>query len=402
MNTTGRMAKLAILLSAAGVVLAGCASDRGDIEAQESPSDAPAPQGSATPDVQENSESVTQEDGVDEEPEVQPIPVGDAFGEAIWSLSVGSMSDVWVRDDRLIVSDVESGRVFAVEAGGDEIWSFDLPEKPSSMRVVVGKSTVALLTGAEVEGEGLAEKTFAAHVALRAIEDGSLIAEDHIPLASAQSSLPSDLVGDGFYMTQDGVVHEFPEEYSAPMATAGDKPFVEDVLLWDESGGFGLVSETWRNDDYSFLDGLVDVARGRILVRERAVPAPEGYVGSMLDVRTGEVLFDISCPEDLRAFGDASSSPSGEFMVSGPLWVSGSEGRCIGGGEGEQSVELTAVADDGTAFGMSEEGSLVVAEPSGEVAVSELPDGAGAPFAVMSGNTALHRSGGTITANPIL
>ncbi len=86
--------------------------------------------------------------------------------------------------------------------------------------------------------------------------------------------------------------------------------------------------------------------------------------------------------------------------------MSETEGKCFGGGDGEKKIEFTAVADDGTAYGETEDGELVVVTNGGEAEVFE----ALVPVGVMNGDIAIHVSGEddegvwgdpTITANPI-
>ncbi len=114
-------------------------------------------------------------------------------------------------------------------------------------------------------------------------------------------------------------------------------------------------------------------------------------------------------PTNFRAPSGLSStlrSPNGEYGVNGTIWMSETEGKCFGGGDGEKTIEFRAVADDGTAYGETEDGELVVVTTGGEAEVFE----ALVPVGVMNGDIAIHVSGEddegvwgdpTITANPI-
>lgn len=347
--------------------------------------------------------------------------MGEPFGEAVWTIGDIEQSDeVAVRGDRLIVRTGE-GRMRAYSSNGDQEWSYDLPEQSNGLDVQVLNRAVAILTGGSSEGEGLDETKMVANVVLLSIEDGSVIGEAELPLASADDFPPAQLKGDGAYLTEDGKRHEFPANYletfpdvvARPDGSDAINAVVNGITIWSDNGGNNLVTETWRDDDHTGPN-LVDQPRGRLLVSERGSSLK---YGSVLDAQTGSILFDIECEDDSRSSNGSStwanpsggietvSSPNSQYLISGAIWLADTEGRCLGGGEGQQDVTLTAVDDAGTAYGMTSEGKLVVVPSNGEHQVSELPEtgahGGVSPFAVMDGDLALHWNGSTISANPI-
>lgn len=349
------------------------------------------------------------------------FPVGEPFGEAVWTVGDIEQSDeVAVRGDRLIVR-TEEGRISGYTSNGDQEWSYDLPEQSNGIDVQILNQTVAVLTGGTSEGEGLNETKMVANVVFLSIEDGSLISEAVLPLASADDFPPTQLKGDGAYLTEDGKLHEFPSNYLTTFPDVASRSDGSDAItavvngipIWSDNGGNNLVTESWRDDDHKG-PSLIDQPRGRLLVSERG--NSQKY-GSVLDAQTGSILFDIECGDDSQSSNGSStwanpsggietvSSPNSQYLISGAIWLSDTEGRCLGGGEGQQDVTLTAVDDAGTAYGMTSEGKLVVVPSNGEHQVSELPEtgahGGVSPFAVMDGDLALHWNGSSISANPI-
>lgn len=352
----------------------------------------------------------------------ESFPVGEPFGEAAWSIGeVRDSSDTAaVRGDRLIIHrEVYPKSVTSYAPDGNEVWYFDLPGRgdPDIYDVQILDEVVAILTRAEVDGEGLEESSFVAKVLLLSIQDGSVVTETDLPIEDSHAFPPANLIGDGVYMTEDGELRDIPAENTTPR-------LIDGVPVWTEASDSGngdvLSTESWQGLEYSFAEQkeVVNRERGLVLVDEPDA-GDESLVGHILNVHTGDVLFSITSETNAFAehavgrywspVGDGESSicsPSGEFAVSGALWISESEGRCIGGGDGQQNVTLTAVDDAGTAYGISEESKLVTVPAGGEAQVSDLPE-VGAPktpsppFAIMDGGLALHWDGLTVTANPI-
>lgn len=352
----------------------------------------------------------------------ESFPVGEPFGEAAWSIGeVRDSSDTAaVRGDRLIIHrEVYPKSVTSYAPDGSEVWYFDLPGRgdPDIYDVQILDEVVAILTRAEVDGEGLEESSFVAKVLLLSIQDGSVVTETDLPIEDSHAFPPANLIGDGVYMTEGGELRDIPAENTTPK-------FIDGVPVWTEAGDSGngevLSAENWQGLEYSFAERkeVVNRERGLVLVDEPDTD-DESLVGHILNIHTGDVLFSITSETNAFAehevgrywspVGDGESSvcsPSGEFSVSGALWISESEGRCIGGGDGQQNVTLTAVDDAGTAYGISEESKLVTVPAGGEAQVSDLPE-VGAPntpsppFAIMDGGLALHWDGLTVTANPI-
>lgn len=70
----------------------------------------------------------------------------------------------------------------------------------------------------------------------------------------------------------------------------------------------------------------------------------------MVQAGTGKAVIEVECNPTNATF---SRSPNGKNAVAGPLLLHGGEANCVGGGKGDQEVDLIAVTDEGTAFGGS-------------------------------------------------
>lgn len=352
----------------------------------------------------------------------ESFPVGAPFGDAIWSIGeVRDSSDTAaVRGDRLIVHrEIYPKSVTSYAADGSEVWYFNLPGRGSSdiYDVQILDEVVAILTRVELEGDGLEESSFAANVLLLSIQDGSVVTEAELPIVDAHAFPPANLIGDGVYMTEEGDLQDIPVDGATLRMIDGAPVWVERD---DEEPGDQLSSKSWQSLPYSFdqRSEIMNRERGLVLVKEDGTGS-DSLIGHVLDVHSGEVQFSITSESNPFAeykvgrfwspvADDESSicSPNGEFAVSGALWISESEGRCIGGGDGQQKVTLTAVDDSGIAYGISEQFKLVIVPVGGDPQVSDLPE-VGAPktpsppFAIMDGGIALHWDGTTVTANPI-
>lgn len=349
------------------------------------------------------------------------FPVGEPFGEAAWSVDeVVNVEGVTVRGNRLIVHRGGFPPSISVYANdGSEVWFFELPDSSDqiSYDVQILEETVAFLTRGEIDSQSLAESSSGANVLLLSLEDGSVVAEAGLPIESDRAFPPERLIGDGAYMTESGELFDFPIDDIEPK-------LVDGTLIWSEEGADKaeefLATENWRSSEYSFgwRKKIVNWRRGLMLVQGHDTGDPS-LIGHVIDVHTGEVPFSISSENNpsaesrvgrylspLRNDEPSICSPNGAYVVDGALWMSESQGRCIGGGEGQQNVTLTAVDDAGTAYGVSEEGKLVVVPVGSEAYVSELPEirpyrDPVPPFAIMEGGLALHWDGLIVTANPI-
>src|SRR5690606_8733700 len=138
---------------------------------------------------------------------VASFPVGEPFGEAVWSVDVGEgEKTVTVRPDRVVVDRSLLGvsraiQVYTLE--GEEAWTHDLSdhEYPEAVSVATSRETVAVLTEREIEASGLDEARTVAVLTLLSLEDGSVVAEVEFP---EENPLFSDH-GAVFFTDDDGV-----------------------------------------------------------------------------------------------------------------------------------------------------------------------------------------------------
>lgn len=395
------------------------------------------------------------EEAAEEQEEFTTLEVGDPFGEASWGADdVDSI--VAVTADRVVAE--QGSELVAWDTEGQEVWSESLagegagdgggeddddveteaaPEDgaeegggddgmggdrglPEGVEVRhVGPETVAVIVTAEAEGEGLDVDTFTTTVTLHDISDGSVTSEHEIEGdEEAGPSLGEHGLGfvlpdgDGLAITPDGEEHPV-DDYSTESVLA-DAPVIETpigtvggTVFWSTDQGadedLGYATDTWSTNDFypddyviSGFVGSVDQQHETVVVSARSDgDTPPSWV----DAETGDVLAELD-----EGFDGESLvySPNGEYGVSGSAIVSGTDIESVGGGEGEQGVGLTAITDDGTAYGISE-GDLVVVPHGEEPEVLDLPEDAEAPIAFLEGDLAVHYESeeSVLNVNPV-
>lgn len=353
--------------------------------------------------------------------EVVSIPVGEAFGEPVWSVQVEAEPiQPLVTGDHVVA--IVHGEVRAWDAKGAEAWQVPIPDKDEDSEPVlrqVSPEVVAVVTTGESEGQGLSESGYAASVTLINLasgdtEDVEITDEANTP-ALADSGLAFMLSdGTGVVVSSSGEKQKIPgiattsgppndADLDVPLVVVGETP------IWatdaGTEAGVGYMSDSWSTGDLDLLEHAfsstiegVDQGLGLVVVGSHA----REHAYAVVDAASGKILSKIDCSPS--PFGTASESPNNEYGAVGSLLLSKSDARCIGGSEGEQNVRFTAVADDGTAYGQASEGNLVVAPADGGVpTTSGLPEGAAPPIGVLEGDLAVHFDDetGIVTANPI-
>lgn len=355
--------------------------------------------------------------------EITSIPVGQPFGEAQWSVNVDASSE----QSPLVIGNhvvaVSEGAVKAWSADGTEAWQVPTPSVGESSDVALRQAdnnTVAVIATGKTEGEGLNESGYAAHVTLIDITSGETTEVDiagsdvDAPSLSAVGvafTLPD---GTGVVITPEGETVDVPD-----IATTTDPPdnsevtdpilALGDTAIWATTEGgeeqTGYATDTWSTGNLDLLDytrsstiEALDPALGLVVVGAHA----SEHVFAVVDAATGDVISDIGCrPATLAS---AVTSPNSKHSVVGPLQLTAHDAQCVGGGEGQQAVTLTAVTDDGTAYGRASEGDLVVVPAGGgEPETSALPNGANPPLGFLEGNLAVHYDSDQhiLTANPV-
>lgn len=356
--------------------------------------------------------------------EIASIPVGQPFGEAQWSVNVDASSE---EQSPLVIGNhvvaLSDGTVKAWSADGTEAWQAPTPSAGESSDVALRQAdsnTVAVIATGVSEGEGLAESRYTAHVTLVDITSGKTTEVDiagsdvDAPSLSAVGvafTLPD---GTGVVITPEGETVDVPDIATTtgpPDNAEADHPILAlgDTVIWATTGGgeeqTGYATDTWSTGDLDLLDytqsssiEALDLALGLVVVGAHA----SEHAFAVVDAATGDVVSDIECRP--ATFASAVTSPNSKHSVVGPLQLTAHDAQCVGGGEGQQTVTLTAVTDDGTAYGRASEGNLVVVPAGGgEPETSALPDGANPPIGFLEGNLAVHYDAGQgiVTANPV-
>lgn len=389
----------------AALVLAGCSSGEAD--------DPPADDPQQTETAPEPTET-----------DFPTLPVGEPFGQASWGVQVVSAggaegSTPIVTGERLIV--LSGPNVHAYDASGQQVWSAtpEVLEGTAADPILrlVDDETVALISQGESTGEGLDADGYAARVTLWSLASGDEIATVDVP--GTQSDGPDvSRFGLAFVHPDGHAIVIRPDGSTEELADAGspsetdssewaDQIVVvsETVLVRGEDGTYS--ADGWDTSSTAPADASSTDIRGVIgsdalVVRWYSGQGAEGEEsGAILDAATGEVLAPIEgCVPEVAA--TATASPSGEFAVLDSLLWDGETATCVGGGDSQREVVLTAVSDEGTAYGSAGDSLLAEVPAEGEPTTSDLTDGARPPIGIMGGGLAIHYDGeGILTANPI-
>ncbi|UTT59301.1 hypothetical protein [Cellulosimicrobium cellulans] len=278
-------------------------------------------------------------------------------------------------------------------------------------------SKVSGLTGAIQSG-------YVAIVTLLGVQDGQTLQQ--IEVAGSEASPPKlsqfglaflrpDATGTA--ITPDGQVLEFPGPLEPQLTDSADTTTavgsISDVVI--SATDTGYAAPTWSTATLGLVPiptaarvDATDPTNGFAVITQVMDDRGEFTEASALvDVATGHIHAPVECAP--WTYTPMVRSPNSQHAVAGPLLLHGSHPTCIGGGEEEKTVKLTAITNDGTAYGLATEtgssrGATLVVAPgdASEPQVLELPEGASAPIGFLDGDIAIHWDpvSGTITGNP--
>ncbi len=367
------------------------------------------------------------------------LPVTTAFGPALWSAEV--KTEPIITTDRVVYLDGDHVR--ALDPTGQEAWAVTWPDQGIETMQgsyphlrLVDRDTVALIDGGRTEGQGLSTASFSINVTVIEVEDGSTQVVN-VPVERASDS---GMAGPGPL----GAAFALPEDDSmgadlVPTAVLASGEVQEGPVPEDEgvSGALGIgdhVLSAWG----SLPDGFSGDGWDSLTV----APSPEhtraAVIGSdaeslvlgvwettsvsdydvryqVIDLETGSVVAEPECGVPLMMMASRpvpevmATSPGREWKAIGSLRLNpANEPECFGGGEGERTVTLTAVTDEGRAFGVAEEPGhastpvQVDLAPDGTATTHEIPaHGPGSPLGFLNGDLAVHWQGDTVTVTPL-
>lgn len=367
------------------------------------------------------------------------LPVSDAFGPALWSAEV--TTEPILTSDRVVYVDGEIVR--ALDSTGEEIWSVSWPDPDLATMQgtyphlrLISPDTVALLDGGRTEGEGLSTAAFSINVTLIDVEDGQTQTVNLPVQGASDSGMPRpDSLGAAFALPEDdsmgadliptavlasGEVEEGPIPEDEPVRGAlgiGDRVLSTWGLLPDGFSGDGWDSiSTTPSANHSRAAVLGSDADSLILgVWETTSVSDYDVRYQVLDVSDGSVVAEPECGVPLMMMASRpvlevmATSPNREWRAIGSLRLDPDlTPECFGGGEAERTVTLTAITDEGRAFGVAEEPGhastpvQVSIAPDGTVTTHEIPAyGPSSPLGFLEGDLAVHWQSDTLTVNPL-
>lgn len=387
-----------------------------------SPASEPPPTSASAPDSGAPAESA----------HVPALPVADRFGPAKWGLLLPTSENPGpppiVTSERVIF--LEGEKVRALGPDGNQAWEGTWNAFTEDTRSggasgypflrQVSPEVVAVVDGGRAAGEGLDKDSQDVRVALFKIADGSLIKEVALQEKEGQVPEPGE-IGLGFYIGGDpegtasvvlpnGDVEELPAvegEKVAGAATVGDTAVTitgDHQPVPDGFAGPGYDSISLAPSAKHTLASVQASNADNWLVGRFVVPMGEAAY-RVFEADSGRLLAEPNCdPNEADAI---TMSPDRSWGVLGPMRLDSEGNATCFGGENQRKVRLTAVTDDGRAFGLASQSGaddlLVDVDHSGEVSTTELPEGAAPPVGVMNDGLAIHWDPhtATLTANPI-
>lgn len=389
------------------LIAAGCSNDdsrdpspTATAQAETQSAESPPPTEPTIEDAEDRSETTIEPDvEVQSDPtEEVPHEVSGVFGPPDW-VHTAEATTLRLTPEAIYLASGDT--VSALSAEGEILWdtsmSGDLEELwlPGSdaypaLRTMENNSVLAYIELGQVPEEGLSEATDVVRVSLIDTADGAIIDTVDVDI---------DRWGYAPELSDHAVVLFYPTE-SAIVRADGSTEVVPDahIVMVGETqlhaGVTGLDGPDWTGAD--LVDGIVEprliASDGRDLL---IVEITEGNDLDRAVVRasTGESLGRPGCA--LGAEPRFAASPNGEHTVVGAARISNGELECIGGGEGERDVTLTAVDDDGNAYGYADSSTgtgaeFLTATAAGDVELSPYPETL--PALVMDSGLVIHAS----------
>ena len=378
------------------------------------------------------SASATDSGAPAESAHVPSVPVADRFDAAKWGLLLPTTENPGpppiVTAERVVF--LEGEKVRALGPDGKEVWTGTWDAFSAETRLgggsgypflrKVSPDVVAVVDGGRAAGEGLDTDSHDVRVALFKIADGSLVKEVVLPGAQGFAPEPGE-VGLGFLrggdpegtasvVLPDGQVKELPPvegQRTARAATIGNTALTitgDHQPVPDGFTGPGYDSTSLAPSAKHTLASVQASNAENWFVGRFVVPMGEP-VYRVFEADSGRLLSEPNCdPNEADAI---TMSPARSWGVLGPMRLDSEGNATCFGGEDQRKVRLTAVTDDGRAFGVATQSGaddvLVDVGHSGEVSTTELPEGAAPPVGVMSDGLAIHWDPhtATLTANPI-
>lgn len=357
------------------------------------------------------------------------------FGEPTWGTTIPSPARTppIVTGSRTLI--LATGTLHAIAADGTEAWAATWDTYPTDTRAadhpqqrLADPTTIAVIDRGEAPAEGLDEDGTQNCITLYDIDTGNTIATVELPGTLQPTGLAFVSDGATTVIQPDGSTETLPDTLEGFAVDSGATTGATAISAWgsDDTNttatpGFGTPDwtsiDTAPGDEYQAAEIVLTDAADIVLGRWNMQGLP-GQVDEedrtryqTLDATTGEVLalLEGDVLLDGLSGADVAASPNREHFAYGNVIMSadGTQIRVIGGGD-QASVRLTAIADDGTAYGYAGSGNqqsrFARVGLEGEAETEERPDEAEAPVGIMDGGVAIHyhrADEATITGSPL-
>ena len=354
---------------------------------------------------------------------VKAPKTADTFDTAAWSVQpevkASDKGAVTVMAGNVIVHG-KSGAV-AYDQEGKEVWRLPIEEGSDGSSTTLkplSPDTFALVTQGASE-DGLSKAKAQMRVTVVSAKDGSKIAEHKIDAADSNAPTPtlpglgvSVPSGTTLAVLPDGTLRELPGASSA--ATVGQNvlmvkgrnsvpnytgtlsgPFVTDS--WDSAS-------LWGGDERTEASVVASDNKDLVLVRGASGAFDKDASVVLVSAESGKVQAKVPCTVG-RDYQTMATSPNGKWnAVGGAIISGGSDVSCVGGEEGQKKVHLSAVMDDGRAFGVTGDDSVFVdARPGEEPRTEQVDSGMLVPAGVLGNGLVVHWDGGqnVLSAHPV-
>lgn len=379
-----------------------------------------------------------------------PIPYPEqAFAEPTWATTAPQADDPYLATTSTYAY-LHDGTLHGLDSTGQQKWEQPIPafagegqestEQPQIRPL--DEKTIAVITAGTRSGEELAASTFDHRVTVIDTQSGKLIGNQDVEgerelvdfgvgFKSSDSDTPAVIV------TADAKTKSVPPRQanllggkvaSRLTASIGGQPIMELSPAKVESGSIlekpkttartklqsGFAGDGWNSVETKpsgapSAKANLAVADSRYILGwwANTDTDPTTKTFGIIDPQEGNLLGTAACGPTWDG-RQIAASPNGNYRVIKNLWFSSSGAtECYGGGEDEKNVTLSAVNDDGTAYGVASEAGgqsfLVTTKPDEKPQTTPLAEVAHPPIVIMEGNLGLFRDPetGAISANPI-
>lgn len=386
-----------------------------------------------------------------EETNTPPIPEIDypqeAFEPARWGTNAASADDPYLATSSNFVY-LNEEALHGIDAKGEPAWEVNIEGTPTDehsnqlpeLRLIDDK-TIAVIEEGETAGAGLEESRSIIRVTVVHIQTGEKVGQQDIegyddlsefgvafPTAGDKAGRPMVTAAAKVKLMPDSKIDLLGGKVNRSLlGSSGGTPIFK--LAAVAAKPQSILDSSKPAEESKLQSGFAGTDWNSVETNPKAGPRPRASIAAadnhfvvgtwvssdktatektsgIINSKSGKLLGTAKCGTT-GGNQPLVASPNGKYRVLENLWFdSNGATECYGGGQGQKTVDFTAVADDGTAIGSASgqadgERLLVTAIPGNKAETHPMPEDAYPPIIVMDGDLGLFRDDetGAVSAN---